>query len=141
MLGKQEGPAFEFLHFSIRAPGSLGENNDGNPFFEEEGSFLDALQGGLSALPFDENVAGKIKKPAEDGKPEEGFFGNEAHRKWSRRDDARDIQNAGVVGGQDVGFTLLQILGSPEVQADAIGPQKPIDPELLEEERPSTGPV
>ena len=137
--GQEKSPALEFLHLPIRAPGSLGENNDGNPLLEEGRGLLQAPERRLSTLPVDENMAGEIQNSAEDGEPEEGFFGQEPHRERGSGNERGYIQDAGVVGDQNIGLILLQVLHSFQADMNAVGPEKPVDPEALEEGRPSPG--
>ena len=54
---------------------------------------------------------------------------------------SRDIQDAGVVGDQDIGLIFLQVILPFQAQMNAVGPEKPVDPEALEEGGPSTGAV
>ena len=44
-----------------------------------------------------------------------------------------------MVGDQDIGLILLQVLHSFQADMNAVGPEKPVDPEALEEGRTSPG--
>ena len=141
MLSQQESSALEFLDLSVRAPGSFRENNKGNPFFEEGGGLLQAPERRLGAFPVDEDMAGEVHHPAKEGEPEEGFLGQEPYRKWSGRYDPENIQDAGVIGDQNIGLALSQILYSFQLQMNTVGPEKAVGPETLDEGKPSAGPI
>ena len=63
------------------------------------------------------------------------------NRKRSSENNRGDIQYAGMVGDQDIGLIFLQVLHSFQAHRNAVGPEKPVRPEALEEGGPLPGPV
>lgn len=58
----------------------------------------------------DQDMSREIEAPSKDGKPEQRFFGNETYRKRKGRKDYGDIQDAGVIGNEDVRAAFFNVL-------------------------------
>src|SRR3982750_1280664 len=137
LQGEQEAAALEREEGVVQRPGPLGEEDERGLLAQPGGGRGEGLDGGAAVGAVDGDEPPRPQGPAEDGDLEQAALGHHADLPRGGRDQHREVEQALMVGQEDIALPRLQLRRIVHLDACQAGRQHGIRPDPHNGERPS----
>ena len=122
MAREDEAPPFEGRDFRSPGPHPLGEYDKGNPRSDSFPSFLKRPDSAARMVPVHADVTALPQMPSQQRPPKEGGLRYEADAEGKAGQQCPDVKHAQMIGGEDVGLSLVKRLQTSDVHPDTRHP-------------------